>query len=253
MEVHHHSHTSDPDSHRGRKKWTHYLWEFLMLFLAVFCGFLAENQREHMVEHQREKQFMISLAEDLELDTALLQAAIMGNEYVKNGMDTLREVIYRIGFDNNAIRKIYVYSRQYLRPIQIEYIDRTSSQLKNSGAMRLIRNKKVAAEIMNYWSGIERTGFLQDRGLSFLNKAIDLRNKILDSRYFIDADYNMEIFPVKDKPVLLNSDPRLLSEYANLIYQAQQLHKQKLRDCFYDQFNKATALINTIKKEYHLK
>ena len=36
MEVHHHGHTE-------RKKWTHYLWEFLMLFLAVFAGFLAEN------------------------------------------------------------------------------------------------------------------------------------------------------------------------------------------------------------------
>ena len=30
MEVHAHSHTA-------RKKWTHYFWEFLMLFLAVFC------------------------------------------------------------------------------------------------------------------------------------------------------------------------------------------------------------------------
>ena len=36
MEVHSHTHTE-------RKKFTHYLWEFLMLFLAVFCGFLAEN------------------------------------------------------------------------------------------------------------------------------------------------------------------------------------------------------------------
>jgi hypothetical protein len=43
MEVHAHTHTQ-------RKKWSHYLWEFLMLFLAVFCGFLAENIREHGVE-----------------------------------------------------------------------------------------------------------------------------------------------------------------------------------------------------------
>ena len=39
MEVHHHAHT--PDSHRDKKKWTHYFWEFLMLFLAVFCGFFS--------------------------------------------------------------------------------------------------------------------------------------------------------------------------------------------------------------------
>lgn len=44
MEVHHHSHTS-------RKKWTHYLWEFLMLFLAVFCGFLVVFQYYNRLEN----------------------------------------------------------------------------------------------------------------------------------------------------------------------------------------------------------
>ena len=39
MEVHHHAHTP-------RKKWTHYFWEFFMLFLAVNCGFFVENQRD---------------------------------------------------------------------------------------------------------------------------------------------------------------------------------------------------------------
>jgi hypothetical protein len=38
MEVHAHTHTPDPDSHRGRKKWIHYFWEFLMLFLLERRG-----------------------------------------------------------------------------------------------------------------------------------------------------------------------------------------------------------------------
>ncbi len=62
MEVHAHTHTA-------RKKWTHYFWEFLMLFLAVFCGFLAENFREHKIEHKRARQFAISLVNDLSGDT----------------------------------------------------------------------------------------------------------------------------------------------------------------------------------------
>src|SRR5215813_12293444 len=41
--------------------WSHYLFEFLMLFLAVFCGFLAENQREHMVERRREKDYITGM------------------------------------------------------------------------------------------------------------------------------------------------------------------------------------------------
>ena len=82
MEVHHHS-------HQGKKKWTEYLWEFLMLFLAVFCGFLAENLREHKVEREREKQYMESLLIDLKKDTALLSSRIQfRNERVMN-FDTL--------------------------------------------------------------------------------------------------------------------------------------------------------------------
>src|SRR5215212_6717279 len=65
MEVHAHTHTS-------RKKWTHYFWEFLMLFLAVFCGFLAEYQLEHKIEKERERQFMASMIEDLKSDKFLL-------------------------------------------------------------------------------------------------------------------------------------------------------------------------------------
>ena len=61
MEVHAHTHTS-------RKKWTHYLWEFLMLFLAVFGGFLAEYQLEHKIKKDREKQFINSLVADLQDD-----------------------------------------------------------------------------------------------------------------------------------------------------------------------------------------
>jgi len=52
----------------SEKKFTHYLWELLMLFLAVFGGFLAENQRNHYVEHQREQQYMHSIIKDLEHD-----------------------------------------------------------------------------------------------------------------------------------------------------------------------------------------
>jgi hypothetical protein len=76
MEVHQHTHTSDPDSHRGSKKWTHYFWEFFMLFLAVTLGFFVENQREHYVENQREKKYIQSFYEDLTADEYDLQSNI---------------------------------------------------------------------------------------------------------------------------------------------------------------------------------
>jgi hypothetical protein len=55
------------------KKWTHYLFEFLMLFLAVFLGFVAENVREGVIEKHREQQYMQSMNEDLKGDTVHFQ------------------------------------------------------------------------------------------------------------------------------------------------------------------------------------
>ena len=51
----------------GNNLW-HYFFEFLMQFIAVFCGFLAENWREQMVEHHREKEFMHSIVQDIKSD-----------------------------------------------------------------------------------------------------------------------------------------------------------------------------------------
>src|SRR5919107_4365308 len=71
MEVHAH------DLHKvPGQGWKHYIFEFLMLFLAVFAGFLAENQREHIVEHHREKKFARRLLSDLRQDSIFFETRI---------------------------------------------------------------------------------------------------------------------------------------------------------------------------------
>lgn len=53
MEVHKHpNHVSHP------KKWFEYVLEFIMLFLAVYLGFVAENIRESSSEYLKEKQYI---------------------------------------------------------------------------------------------------------------------------------------------------------------------------------------------------
>ena len=88
MEVHTHTHTP-------RKKFAHYLWEFLMLFLAVFCGFLAENKREHMVENHRAKELVVALLNDLQHDTAQLNMLIAKREEKQLLLDSLNMLLQR--------------------------------------------------------------------------------------------------------------------------------------------------------------
>lgn len=86
MEVYHHSHIA-------RKKRTHYFWEFLMLFLAVFCGFLAEYQLEHKIEKDRERQYVKSLARDVNDDIRFINEHYKGWQHNYNTADSLVKAI----------------------------------------------------------------------------------------------------------------------------------------------------------------
>src|SRR6187397_2522564 len=152
MEVHHHPHTSDPDMHRGRKKWTHYFWEFLMLFLAITLGFFVENQREHYIEGKRGKQYIRSMIEDLKTDTAKLYFISAEFKRISIAIDTL---LYH--FDDFGKGNPIQFKRQYdlLHNFpDFIYTDRTIQQLKNSGGLRLIHGA-ASDSIINYDSQVQ--------------------------------------------------------------------------------------------------
>jgi hypothetical protein len=80
MEVHHH-----PDLHHKTKKWKEYFLEFLMIFLAVTMGFIAENIREHFVLKKHEKEYMVSLVRDLNNDiTGITRTQATVTRYINN-------------------------------------------------------------------------------------------------------------------------------------------------------------------------
>ena len=161
MEVHAHTHPAHGGT--GTKKWTHYFWEFLMLFLAVFCGFLAENQREHLVEHQREKQYIKSFYEDLTADEKDLQIIINRLEHQVIIADSLERLMNNVS-ERTPANLIYVYLRSITRSsgTLLNVNDRTVIQLRNAGGMRLIQNKNVSDSIVSYYKDVETINFLNE-------------------------------------------------------------------------------------------
>lgn len=144
MEVHAHSHTA-------RKKWTHYLWEFLMLFLAVFCGFLAENKREHIVEHQREKKYIQSLLSDLDADISRLTTIVQ----LRNERAAMLDSFSTILNSTSALQhtnELYYFNSFATRGVAFRFtpVDGTMQQLKNAGNLRLVRKSYVSDSIISY-------------------------------------------------------------------------------------------------------
>ena len=255
MEVHHHSHTSDPpDSyrdHRGRKKWTHYFWEFLMLFLAVFCGFLAENLREHEIEKRRERVFMKNMLEDLKADTAAYQQYARNNRVAFMTIDSLVYLL-KSPERNKRMSRIYYLARTLTMRTDILIANRrTYDEMKSSGQLRLIHNSKVSDSASNYYSLLEQINTqnerVKDRGNYYMLSMSDL----------FDADILLEIFKQKKEPEeqtlkLLTEDTKVINE---LLTRAQYLYgtfsfveSYGIRSC-----RRAESLIGMIKKEYDLK
>ena len=245
MEVHHHSHTE-------RKKWTHYFWEFFMLFLAVFCGFLAENQREHFVEHNREKQYMRSLMEDLETDTVELHAALDKAAIIIRNTDSVLIFLASYKISNQvSLHFANIVGLSGMRQVLIN-TDRTSSQLKNSGAMRLIREKKVSDLILKYWKQIEETNISLERYLVYRNASRELVFKLWVIPEVYRSGLSMQADSIQQLRVI-DPDQKKWDEFANLTAMCGEITKATHIKNLNQQLSYARELIALIKEEYHLK
>src|ERR1700683_2073899 len=158
MEVHHH-----PDMHHKRKNFKEYFLEFLMIFLAVTMGFFAENIREHFVDKEKEKEYLRSFAEDLSSDGIRLPQLIRFITWQIRAPDSLPLLLKNVDTKTPA-NSIYYFLRGMERQqgINIFITDRTIAQVKNSGEMRLIRNKQISDSLIDYYKQIEFVAYLQE-------------------------------------------------------------------------------------------
>jgi hypothetical protein len=250
MEVHHHAHTE-------RKKWTHYFWEFLMLFLAVFCGFLAENQREHYVEHKREKQFIRSICEDLKSDTSQLNRLTNHRKKISTKIDSLLYYLNMPEPDKYG-KFIYYYARPITAHLAFLSNDRTIQQLKNAGNLRLIRNQEVSDSIMRYDFEIRRNAIRIERQEDFIMDYIEIIKQLFDGSEFdkmlIKTPYPSLIdwsWP-KDDLHLLHKDKVSIQKLMNSLHFIKSINVFNIGWNEY-MINRASELLAFLKKEYHLK
>jgi predicted transcriptional regulator with HTH domain len=128
--------------------WDH-LFDFVMLFLAVFCGFMADNWRERLSENQREKIFINSIVEDIRSDTLESNAVLEKLKQRYNGIDSVIVELMSPGVMENSNKFYRLWTENLGLDIFVSN-DRTIKQLKSSGELRLIRNREVSDRIMKY-------------------------------------------------------------------------------------------------------
>jgi hypothetical protein len=246
MEVHAHSHTP-------RKKWTHYFWEFLMLFLAVTLGFFVENQREHFIEKKREKEYIRSMIDDLGLDTAGFTS---DNSTRKVAVEMFDSAILLLNKKNRTEfeqQRLYYTARMGLRLSPFPKLnDRTYEQMKSSGNLRLIHNSKIADQVTKYYFNAKEFLVNTDQTLLRLQSLIEIQGKIFDGAVFremLDLKQFM-ISPPDGNLVLITENKETLNELSVRIHYVLSilLYSQNFS---VDLNKEAAELILVLKEEYN--
>ena len=224
----------------GKKIW-HYFFEFLMLFLAVFCGFIAENWREQLREHQREKEFIQSIVVDIKSDTLQSNKILIQLKRISLGIDSVLIALSSPEIITNSNNAYRLWTKNLGLEVFVSN-DRTIEQLKNSGELRLIRNKAVSDSIMKYDQTLKKY-YVQSNLMYSSLRDMTNYSQLFD---FISLNTNKGI------PVPLTEQGKKLvnQAYANL-----QLWNRGLIGLisWLEQVNEeGTRLVTFIQKEYHL-
>jgi len=243
MEVHAHTHTA-------RKKWTHYLWEFLMLFLAVFCGFLAENQRERYIEKARAKQYIQSFYDDLHNNLTTCSGIIDFNKQkieALNNMDACYDSLLKNWKASSCLAGLLINSNFFQ---SATFSDGTIEQLKNAGGYRLLK-KEDRDSIISYDKAIRSYMEAESTTLQHHQDIIRNNSKKLfnfKASKFLTADSASNEAKI---PLLFSDNKEQLNEFFNdLFHYKGIINWQSL---WADQFSEKTNhLIAYFNAKYHL-
>jgi hypothetical protein len=188
MEVHHHAH--DPVIPHHKKNWKSYFWEFLMLFLAVFCGFLAEYQLEHKIERDRANELAKNFYDELKNDSAVIQTKAEYRIRSESSLKYLMKYFKDSSFTtiSKTFELNFMFGLNFRSPSLFEPRTVILDQLKNSGSLRYFKNDELQKLIGDLSIAIHNINDRQD-----LESKVRLEyiNPIIIRHY--DYDFNDQL------------------------------------------------------------
>ncbi|HWC53227.1 MAG TPA: hypothetical protein VG676_06560 [Chitinophagaceae bacterium] len=238
MEVHHHPHTEV-------KRLKHYLFEFFMLFLAVFCGFIAEYLLEHKIDKEKGMKYLHSFYEDLKTDTANFSSVI--KEYEKKqaaflkAKDCFDSIHSQLSSPHPCLADLFRYAQSFPDLVNA---DQTLQQLKNAGGLRLLKDPD-ADSILGY------DKLLRDHMRRETTGFQDIQNKLRET---INHMINYKNLKSNEVPAtsqfLYTTDPELLNYFfVSLDYYSNycSINLQSIKEIK----QKGISLIKYFKNKYH--
>lgn len=243
MEVHHHPHVE-------KKNFKEYLLEGLMIFLAVTMGFFAESIRENISDREKETEFMKSLLHDIKVDQSRIDSAIAQSNLLNMFLDSLSNLA-NSGACFSHTSDFYFYGRYVTRYASFVADSRTLDEMKSGGWFRVIKNKKVADSIMEYYASLPQIEAYEERLRDQTNEYRKIAVQVYDPSIFGQILVQNSLKRQAGNPALRVKDTKLLLDLSGFALYMHSLHEIVIQTET-DLHANGEALIKLIQKEYHL-
>ena len=252
MEVHHH-----PDLQHKKKNFKEYFLEFLMIFLAVTLGFIAENLRERISDKEQVQRYMQSMVDNLKSDGEMYRSYdSMSVSYCT----TIDSIFTFLNNNSKSTGQIYYRARTLtnLGSFIPSVHSSSYSQMTSTGAIRLIKHQPLADSIASYYQLIKSfddwTGIQRQR----VDNLIAVNNKLFRAGVFFSMYKAMQSSGdslqniIKSNPAFEATDEQSI----NMVMMEYQYYYGFLK-LMIQRTNQAWAQANNLaallKKEYNIK
>ncbi|MCA4896580.1 MAG: hypothetical protein ING84_16395 [Cytophagales bacterium] len=201
---------------KGKKKLKEYLLEGLMIFVAVSMGFIAENLREYIGQTKQEAEYVKSLINDLKLDTTYLSKSnLVKMEAEQSATDLLN--YFKENPDAENIPTALLFKIDISNQLLI-FIGHTGAieRLKNSGSLRLIKNKALVDSIEAYYQQNKRVDHLNSLLLNNQDYARKLKQKMINAKDIIGIFDSLIVNrPINNQTNYISLEEEFINEYIN--------------------------------------
>ena len=194
---------------------------------------------------------MESMLNDLKSDSTSLGVLIALNNDQEKGLDSLLCLIEDT-LVGSKINQFYYYDLRYTFNYNIfNSSNRSIIQLKNTGDLRLIKNKAVSDGLANYEMATNALLYQSQLIESQFNKVKDQQTELIDFLAIKKLIQNTSILKVKEHPALVTSNIKTIHAYYFNIFMLKGVITSYISRLT-ELKNQASSLIKIIQEEYNL-
>jgi hypothetical protein len=243
MEVHHHPNVE-------KKSFKEYFLEFLMIFLAVTLGFIAENVREHFAENKTVTELLKNYKEELTDQQSTFQRREKIFSIKLLYCDSAKQIIYNEQENQKLSTIEHLFNN--LAGLNLVQINTSAyDQMVSSGSLRYITNTRLLNLMGQYRMDIESN---KNYNISMTQAELNIEpevSKIQDFHNFIHEDTTWlpnnsgYVFPIRPFGKMTREQRGLMIWYYELFYIQNSSNLYHVKELI--QTNR--ALIEMVEKE----